>query len=61
MNTPVARPTFALTGVAGYIARRHLEAIREAGGTLIACHDLTTGEKHLFEACTIPCVGHSAG
>jgi UDP-N-acetyl-2-amino-2-deoxyglucuronate dehydrogenase len=41
MNTPVARPTFALIGVAGYIARRHLEAIREAGGTLIACHDLT--------------------
>lgn len=41
MNTPVARPTFALIGVAGYIARRHLEAIRETGGTLIACHDIT--------------------
>jgi hypothetical protein len=35
MNTPVARPTFALIGVAGYIARRHLEVIREAGGTLM--------------------------
>ena len=41
MNAPVAGPTFALIGVAGYIARRHLEAIREVGGTLIACHDLT--------------------
>jgi UDP-N-acetyl-2-amino-2-deoxyglucuronate dehydrogenase len=41
MNAPVAGPTFALIGVAGYIARRHLEAIREAGGTLIACHDTT--------------------
>lgn len=41
MNAPVARPTFALIGIAGYIARRHLEAIREVGGTLIACHDLT--------------------
>jgi predicted dehydrogenase len=53
MNTPVARPTFALIGVAGYIARRHLEAIREAGGTLIACHDLTTDKRHLFRACFI--------
>ena len=41
MSSPVARPTFALIGVAGYIARRHLEAIREVGGTLIACHDIT--------------------
>lgn len=60
MNAPVAGPTFALIGVAGYIARRHLEAIREVGGTLIACHDLTTGERHLFEACTIPCVSDFA-
>jgi UDP-N-acetyl-2-amino-2-deoxyglucuronate dehydrogenase len=35
------RPAFALIGVAGYIARRHLEAIRDVGGTLIACHDIT--------------------
>lgn len=41
MNAPVACPTFALIGVAGYVARRHLEAIREAGGTLTACHDIT--------------------
>jgi UDP-N-acetyl-2-amino-2-deoxyglucuronate dehydrogenase len=34
-------PAFALIGVAGYIARRHLEAIRDVGGTLIACHDIT--------------------
>jgi UDP-N-acetyl-2-amino-2-deoxyglucuronate dehydrogenase len=34
-------PSFALIGVAGYIARRHLDAIRHAGGTLIACHDIT--------------------
>jgi UDP-N-acetyl-2-amino-2-deoxyglucuronate dehydrogenase len=33
--------TFALIGVAGYIARRHLEAIRDVGGTLTACHDVT--------------------
>jgi UDP-N-acetyl-2-amino-2-deoxyglucuronate dehydrogenase len=35
------RPAFALIGVAGYIARRHLDAIRDAGGTLTACHDIT--------------------
>lgn len=35
------RPAFALIGVAGYIARRHLEAIRDVGGTLTACHDIT--------------------
>jgi UDP-N-acetyl-2-amino-2-deoxyglucuronate dehydrogenase len=34
-------PSFALTGVAGYIARRHLDAVRHAGGTLVACHDIT--------------------
>jgi len=34
-------PTFALIGVAGYIARRHLDAIRHVAGTLIACHDIT--------------------
>jgi UDP-N-acetyl-2-amino-2-deoxyglucuronate dehydrogenase len=41
MSSPVTGPTFALIGVAGYIARRHLEAIRDVGGTLIACHDVT--------------------
>ena len=41
MSDSVSGPTFALIGVAGYIARRHLEAIRDVGGTLIACHDIT--------------------
>ena len=41
MNASVVGPTFALIGVAGYIARRHLEAIQEVGGTLLACHDVT--------------------
>src|SRR5450756_2896884 len=41
MSSPVPGPTFALIGVAGYIARRHLEAIRDVGGTLMACHDVT--------------------
>ena len=30
---------FALLGAAGYIAPRHLAAIRAAGGTLVAAHD----------------------
>lgn len=30
---------FALTGLAGYIAPRHLQAIREVGGTLVAAVD----------------------
>ena len=41
MSSSIPGPTFALIGVAGYIARRHLEAIRDVGGTLIACHDIT--------------------
>ena len=41
MSSPVTGPTFALIGVAGFIARRHLEAIRDIGGTLVACHDVT--------------------
>ena len=41
MGSQVQGPTFALIGVAGYIARRHLEAIRDVGGTLIACHDIS--------------------
>ncbi len=32
-------PNFALTGVAGYIAPRHLQAIRDAGGRLVAAMD----------------------
>ncbi len=30
---------FALTGVAGYVAPRHLKAIKETGNELIACYD----------------------
>jgi UDP-N-acetyl-2-amino-2-deoxyglucuronate dehydrogenase len=41
VSSSVPGPTFALIGVAGYIARRHLEAIRDVGGTLIACCDIT--------------------
>jgi UDP-N-acetyl-2-amino-2-deoxyglucuronate dehydrogenase len=41
MSNPVRGSTFAVIGVAGYIARRHLAAIRDVGGTLIACHDIT--------------------
>ena len=36
---PAAPPRFALLGAAGYIAPRHLDAIRHAGGTLVAAHD----------------------
>lgn len=32
-------PNFALTGLAGYIAPRHLQAIRETGGRLVAAMD----------------------
>lgn len=41
MSSPAPSPTFAIIGVAGYIARRHLEAIRDVGGTLAACCDVT--------------------
>jgi len=40
MGTDAAGPAFALVGAAGYIARRHMEAIRDIGGTLTACHDI---------------------
>lgn len=33
------RPTFALIGAAGYIAPRHLDAIRAVGGSLVAAVD----------------------
>ena len=32
-------PRFALVGVAGYVAPRHLKAIRDVGGDLLVCHD----------------------
>jgi len=32
-------PTFAITGVAGFVAPRHLRAIREVGGELVAALD----------------------
>ncbi len=31
--------TFAITGVAGYVAPKHLEAIQTIGGKLVAAHD----------------------
>jgi UDP-N-acetyl-2-amino-2-deoxyglucuronate dehydrogenase len=40
MSTPASGPTFALIGAAGYAARRHMEAIRDVGGVLVACHDI---------------------
>ncbi len=32
-------PNFALTGIAGYIAPRHLQAVRDVGGRLVAAMD----------------------
>jgi UDP-N-acetyl-2-amino-2-deoxyglucuronate dehydrogenase len=31
---------FALIGAAGYIAPRHLKAIKEVGGNLVAAYDI---------------------
>lgn len=36
----MAKPTFALIGAAGYIAPRHMEAIRAVGGDLVVAHDI---------------------
>ena len=36
---PSPTPRFALLGAAGYIAPRHLDAIRHVGGELVAAHD----------------------
>ncbi|MGZ3691937.1 MAG: Gfo/Idh/MocA family oxidoreductase, partial [Pseudobdellovibrio sp.] len=36
---PAAGKKFAIIGVGGYIAPRHLEAIKELGGTLVAAYD----------------------
>jgi UDP-N-acetyl-2-amino-2-deoxyglucuronate dehydrogenase len=38
MPTP-SRTSFALTGVAGFVAPRHLEAIKDVGGKLVAALD----------------------
>lgn len=34
------KPRFAIIGVAGYIARRHLDAIRQVGGEVVAAFDV---------------------
>lgn len=34
------KPRFAIIGVAGYIARRHLDAVRQVGGEVVAAYDL---------------------
>ncbi|HWF79841.1 MAG TPA: Gfo/Idh/MocA family oxidoreductase [Streptosporangiaceae bacterium] len=39
-DLPSRGPRFALIGAAGFVARRHLEAMRSVGGTLVAAHDL---------------------
>jgi UDP-N-acetyl-2-amino-2-deoxyglucuronate dehydrogenase len=39
MSQSPARKRFAIIGVAGYIARRHLDAIRAVGGDLVAACD----------------------
>lgn len=39
--------TFALIGAAGYIAPRHLQAIYEVGGTLVAAYDPSDSVGHL--------------
>jgi len=36
----VTRPRFAMIGAAGFVARRHLDAIRDVGGELAAALDL---------------------
>ena len=40
-------PTYALIGAAGYIAPRHLQAIAETGGELVAAHDPHDAVGHL--------------
>ncbi|MFI2207377.1 Gfo/Idh/MocA family protein [Streptomyces sp. NPDC020192] len=34
-------PRFALVGAAGFVVRRHLDAMRHIGGTLVAAHDIS--------------------
>ena len=38
-SNPAAGKKFAIIGVGGYIAPRHLEAVKELGGTLVAAYD----------------------
>lgn len=48
-------PTFGLIGAAGYIAPRHMEAMKKIGGTLIAAYDPSDSvgimDRH-FPACS---------
>jgi UDP-N-acetyl-2-amino-2-deoxyglucuronate dehydrogenase len=39
IGAPARRPRFALVGAAGYIAPRHMRAIKEVGGDLVAAMD----------------------
>ncbi len=39
MTSPASQPSFAVIGVAGFVAPRHLRAIRDIGGTLKAAMD----------------------
>ncbi len=39
INRPMAESRFALIGAAGYIAPRHMAAIRSIGGEIVACCD----------------------
>ena len=39
MTAKTAGKRFAVIGVAGYIARRHLDAIRAVGGDIVAAFD----------------------
>jgi UDP-N-acetyl-2-amino-2-deoxyglucuronate dehydrogenase len=41
MSSKSGGKSFALIGVAGYVARRHLTAIRECGGKLVAAFDVS--------------------
>ena len=38
---------FALIGAAGYIAPRHLKAIKDVGGELVAAYDPSDSVGHL--------------
>ncbi|MGE0767621.1 MAG: Gfo/Idh/MocA family protein [Hyphomicrobiaceae bacterium] len=41
MKTGPSPPRFAIIGVAGYIARRHIDAIRQIGGDIVAAYDVS--------------------
>lgn len=40
MSSKKSAPRFAVIGVAGYIARRHIDAIRQIGGDIVAAFDV---------------------